>query len=113
MDKLGVDDVCGVFAVHGSAGALGTLLIPVFAVAGFSATQMIMQAAGILVIALWIVVTTYTVFKVADVVVGLRVTDEEEIDGLDRREHGVSAYPEFTGSIGPSNPGITEGGDRL
>ncbi|MBS1263572.1 MAG: putative ammonium transporter [Methanonatronarchaeales archaeon] len=95
VDKMKVDDVCGVFAVHGSAGAIGTLLIPVFAVSGFSAAQLGMQAAGILVITVWTVVTTYAVFKVAEVTVGLRVSDAEETEGLDKGEHGVSAYPEF------------------
>lgn len=95
VDRMKVDDVCGVFAVHGSAGAIGTLLIPIFAVSGFSATQLVMQAAGILVITAWTVGGTYLVFKLADLTVGLRVSEAEEVEGLDKGEHGVAAYPEF------------------
>ncbi|NHN58600.1 MULTISPECIES: ammonium transporter [Halorussus] len=121
VDSLKIDDVCGVFAVHGSAGAIGTLLIPVFAVGGFSAIQFVMQAIGIGVIALWTVVTTWLVFKLADVTVGLRVDDEDEQLGLDRSEHGYTAYPEFVegttsdsgrrpSGAGESGPVATDGG---
>jgi len=107
VERLKVDDVCGVFAVHGSAGALGTWLIPVFAVSGFSAIQFAMQTVGIAVIAVWTIVTTYLVFKLADVTVGLRVDEEDELEGLDTSEHGISAYPEFVEGFGdsPSNAG--------
>ncbi len=115
VEELNVDDVCGVFAVHGSAGAIGTFLIPAFAVAGFSAVQLAMQALGILVIGTWTVVTTFLVFKLAAATVGLRVSDEEESLGLDRSEHGVTAYPEFveTGSRSEERgtPVATDGGD--
>ena len=115
VEELNIDDVCGVFAVHGSAGAIGTFLIPVFAVAGFSAVQLAMQALGILVIGTWTVVTTFLVFKFADATVGLRVSDEEESMGLDRSEHGVTAYPEFVEAGSRSDePGAavaTDGGD--
>lgn len=95
VEKLRIDDVCGVFAVHGSAGAIGTFLIPIFAVSGFSVIQLVMQSVGIAVIASWTIITTFLVFKFADVTVGLRVSEEEESLGLDRSEHGFTAYPEF------------------
>lgn len=101
-DTLKVDDVCGVFPVHGSAGAIGTLLIPVFAVDGFSAQQLLMQAAGITVITLWTVGTTAAVFKLADVTVGLRVDEDDEAAGLDSSEHNYTAYPEFVDGAGDS-----------
>ncbi|MFB6178579.1 MAG: ammonium transporter, partial [Halorientalis sp.] len=112
VDRLKIDDVCGVFPVHGSAGAIGTFLIPVFAVDGFSATQLAMQGIGIALIVVWTVVTTYVVFKIADAVVGLNVTEEEEHEGLDIGEHGISAYPEFVGESGPSSapPVSADGG---
>ncbi|PSP34087.1 ammonium transporter [Halobacteriales archaeon QH_10_67_22] len=100
VNNLKIDDVCGVFAVHGTAGAIGTLLIPVFAVGGFSAVQLGMQVIGVLVIAVWTVVGTAVVFKLADLTVGLRVDETEERVGLDRGEHGIKAYPEFTDSTG-------------
>lgn len=113
VDSLKIDDVCGVFAVHGSAGALGTWLIPVFAVSGFSAMQLAMQTIGIGVIAVWTVVATWAVFKLADVTVGLRVDDEDEQLGLDQSEHGYTAYPEFiegtTGGSSQTRSGAGEG----
>ncbi|WP_336034264.1 ammonium transporter [Halobacterium yunchengense] len=108
-DSLKVDDVAAVFPVHGSAGALGTLLIPVFAVEGFSATQFAMQAAGIAVIVAWTVATTWVVFKVADAAVGLRVDDDDEALGLDRSEHGYTAYPEFVDAGNDSGPTVASG----
>ncbi|MCO8245798.1 MULTISPECIES: ammonium transporter [unclassified Haladaptatus] len=113
VDTLKVDDVCGVFCVHGSAGAIGTLLIPVFAVSGFSLAQFTMQTVGILTIAIWTLVTSYLVFKLAEVTVGLRVDEEDEHTGLDSSEHGIVAYPEFVESFdetgGGSPTGATDG----
>ncbi|MEZ3143831.1 ammonium transporter [Halobaculum sp. MBLA0143] len=95
VDSLGIDDVCGVFAVHGSAGFLGTMLIPFFDVAGFSVSQLVMQIVGVAVIGTWTVLTSMVVLLVADELFGLRVSDEDELTGLDRVEHGIAAYPEF------------------
>ncbi|WP_435099063.1 ammonium transporter [Halarchaeum sp. P4] len=95
VENLKIDDVCGVFAVHGSAGALGTVFIPVFAASGFSAPQLVMQIVGVLVITVWTVVTTAIALKIADGIWGLRVDEDEEELGLDRGEHGIEAYPEF------------------
>jgi Amt family ammonium transporter len=115
VDSLKIDDVCGVFAVHGAAGGVGTILIPVFAVGGFGGvTQLAMQIVGVLVIGTWTVLATMTITKIADVAVGLRVTPEEEAEGLDQGEHGISAYPEFgTGgdSGRPERPTVTDGGE--
>ncbi|WP_136688895.1 ammonium transporter [Halorhabdus amylolytica] len=104
VDTLGIDDVCGVFAVHGVAGAVGTALIPVFSTAGFSGTQLAMQIVGVVVIALWAIVATAITFGIADALFGLRVTDQEEDIGLDEGEHGVTVYPEFVGGE-PGSPG--------
>ncbi|GAA0649256.1 ammonium transporter [Salarchaeum japonicum] len=95
--NLNIDDVCGVFAVHGSAGAIGTILIPVFAADGFGASQLAMQVAGVIVIAVWTIVTTGIVLTIADAIWGLRVDEDEEEIGLDQGEHGIAAYPEFGG----------------
>ncbi|MUV89752.1 ammonium transporter [Halapricum sp. CBA1109] len=114
VDSLKIDDVCGVFAVHGSAGAIGTILIPVFGSStALGATgdwsflgvdQLAMQIIGVAVIGVWTVLATMVTLKVADVLFGLRVTDEEEDIGLDQGEHGVSVYPEFTGDGSPERP---------
>ena len=114
VDSLKIDDVCGVFAVHGSAGAIGTILIPVVGSGtAFGATgdwsflgvdQLAMQIVGVVVIGVWTVLATIVTLKVADVLFGLRVSDEEEDIGLDQGEHGVSVYPEFTGDGSPERP---------
>jgi Amt family ammonium transporter len=106
VDSLKVDDVCGVFAVHGSAGFLGTLLIPVFDTAGFSLSQLGIQVAGVVLIGTWGVLSTMVVLKAIGAVVGLRVPEEEELEGLDIGEHGVSAYPEF----GAGEEAVADGG---
>jgi Amt family ammonium transporter len=111
VDNLNIDDVCGVFAVHGSAGFIGTMLIPFFDVAGFSVNQLLMQIAGSLVIGTWTVLVTMVVLGVIGATIGLRVSDEEEELGLDLGEHGLSTYPEFTGS--ESNPMAADGGEYV
>jgi len=109
VDNLGIDDVCGVFAVHGSAGFIGTMLIPFFDVAGFSAAQLAMQVAGTLVVGTWGVLTTMLTLGIIGAAVGLRVDEDEEVTGLDQGEHGVSAYPEFTVESG-GDPTVADGG---
>ncbi|WP_410766045.1 ammonium transporter [Haloferax sp. DFSO60] len=117
VDTLKIDDVCGVFAVHGVAGAVGTALIPVFAVGGFSATQLVMQVAGVGVIALWTIVASAVVLFATSAVFNLRVSEAEELEGLDIGEHGVSVYPEFVGESSPDRalgtPTATDGGSEV
>ncbi|ERG95662.1 ammonium transporter [Haloquadratum walsbyi] len=125
VDSLGIDDVCGVFVVHGSAGAIGTILIPVFGVTAaggytfLGVNQLIMQVVGVLVIGTWTVLATMVVFGIADVLFGLRVSEESEEQGLDRSEHGISAYPEFVPSerregVATDGSGVeTDGGDEI
>jgi Amt family ammonium transporter len=110
VDSLGIDDVCGVFAVHGSAGFIGTMLIPFFDVAGFSVAQLAIQVVGALFIGTWTVLATMVTLGVTDTVVGLRVSEEEESTGLDRGEHGIAAYPEFGESEGAA---FADGGRRV
>jgi Amt family ammonium transporter len=111
VDSLHVDDVCGVFAVHGMAGAVGTALIPVFSTSGFSVTQLAAQLVGVSVIGVWAVLGSAAAFGLADALFGLRVSPEEEAVGLDESEHGIAAYPEFTGSgSSDSRPVSADGG---
>jgi len=110
VDSLKIDDVCGVFAVHGSAGFIGTMLIPFFDVAGFSLNQLIMQVAGSLIIGTWTVLATMVAMIVIKALVGLRVSEEEEELGLDQGEHGMAAYPEFTADSG-GEPAVADGGE--
>jgi Amt family ammonium transporter len=126
VDSLGIDDVCGVFAVHGAAGGVGTILIPVFAASetgivilgdGWAfggVNQLLLQIAGVAVIGTWTVLASMVAFGVADAVFGLRVSDEEEEMGLDQGEHGVSVYPEFapdTNMGGSPTAAATDGGE--
>jgi Amt family ammonium transporter len=116
VDSLQIDDVCGVFAVHGSAGAIGTILIPLFGVTSaggyvfLGVDQLVMQVLGVLVVGTWTVLTTIVAFKLADVLFGLRVSEEEEERGLDQSEHGVSVYPEFVAGSSREGPAVSADG---
>ncbi|MFC6989809.1 ammonium transporter [Haloplanus sp. GCM10025708] len=92
--RLKIDDVCAVFPVHGSAGVLGAVLFPVFAIPGYG-VSFVGQIAGVAVIAAWTVATTALVFGVIKALGQARVTEEHERAGLDISEHGVDTYPEF------------------
>ncbi len=104
--KLKIDDVCAVYPVHGSAGAMGAVLIPVFSINGFSATQLAAQLVGVTVIGAWTIVATIAVFGAFKSVGQARVEPDHEREGLDISEHGVNTYPEFGGEGGV----ITDGG---
>ncbi|KAB7515324.1 ammonium transporter [Halosegnis rubeus] len=120
VDSLKIDDVCGVFVVHGSSGAIGTILIPVFAAPGVLSagvgTHLAMQVIGVAVIGIWTVLASIVVFGIADALFGLRVSDAEEEEGLDSSEHGISAYPEFVGDSGAgsrSSGAVSADGGRV
>jgi len=119
VDSLKIDDVCGVFVVHGSSGAIGTILIPVFGATSTGAwtflgvDQLIMQVVGVLVIGIWTVLATIVTFGIADAIWGLRASEEEEEQGLDVGEHGVSAYPEFTADTSPESPVASADGGEV
>ena len=108
VERLGIDDVCGVFAVHGGAGALGALLLPFVGVTGAGAwaflgvDQLLMQIAGVAIISLWTVTATVGIFYVLQGTLGLRVDHDGEQVGLDQTEHNIVAYPHF----------VTDGGVR-
>lgn len=98
---LKIDDPVGAVGVHGLCGATGTILVGVFATdAGLLATGnfdlLLVQLAGVAGVALWTLATSYTLFKVIDATIGLRVSAEEELTGLDLLEHGLeSSYADF------------------
>lgn len=101
IDKvLKIDDPVGAISVHGVVGAVGTLLVGVFATdggflygGGFG--QLGVQAIGVVAIGGWAMITTFIVLSILKAVMGLRVTEKEELDGLDIHEHGIDSYPEF------------------
>jgi Amt family ammonium transporter len=97
---LKIDDPVGAISVHGICGALGTLLIGIFAVDGGlvyggGLSLLAIQATGVVAVFLWTVAITFTAVKIVDALVGLRVSTEEETEGLDLGEHGMLAYGEF------------------
>jgi Amt family ammonium transporter len=92
LDKLKIDDPVGAISVHGVVGLLGLLLVPVTnADASFSG-----QIIGALTIFGWVFGASLVTFTVIKVLMGLRISEEEEYEGADISECGMEAYPEFT-----------------
>jgi len=106
FDKvLKIDDPVGAISVHGVCGALGTILTGLFdtesgLLYGGGIDLLVVQTAGVLAVAAWVTVTMIIVFLAIKYTIGLRVSQEEEIDGLDIHEHGlVSAYADFMPAV--------------
>jgi Amt family ammonium transporter len=100
--KLKIDDAIGAVSVHGIAGFWGTIVIGLWGVDGDTgiglfngggASQFIAQLTGAVAYMVWAIVLSFIVFSVLKYTIGLRVTEEEEIRGLDISEHGSIAYP--------------------
>ncbi len=97
---LGYDDALDVFGVHAVAGIAGALLTGVFAAASLGGVkgdldivdQVIIQAQGVLLTIVWCGVVTYVILKVLDAVMGLRVSEEQEREGLDLTQHEERGY---------------------
>lgn len=92
LDKLKIDDPVGAISVHGVVGLLGLILVP-FTNDGSSISG---QLIGALTIFVWVFVTSLVVWFALKAVMGIRVTEEEEFDGIDMSECGLEAYPDFT-----------------
>lgn len=95
FDRIKVDDPVGAISVHGVNGAWGTLAAGIFNMGGTSATIIGVQVLGIGACFVWTFCTAFIMFKMIDKTVGLRVSPEEEAQGLDHGEHGGNAYPDF------------------
>jgi Amt family ammonium transporter len=107
---LGADDSLDVFGVHGIGGATGALLTGVFAAPALGGAgiydyvanktgesysiwdQVVVQGTGVLTTMVWSGVVAFIAFKLVDVTIGLRVSEEEEREGLDVSSHGEGAY---------------------
>ncbi|MGH1361166.1 MAG: ammonium transporter [Burkholderiaceae bacterium] len=98
---LGADDSADVFGVHGIGGILGAILTGVFTAPGLGgtgdadfniATQTYIQAEGVVITIVWSAVVALVAFKIVDLVIGLRVPEDEEREGLDINSHGEQAY---------------------
>ena len=94
LDKLKIDDPVGAISVHGVVGLLGLLLVPVTNDGSSFSGQII----GALTIFGWVFVASFITFFVIKMVLGLRVSEEEEYEGSDLSECGMEAYPEFAGA---------------
>ncbi len=112
IDKvLHIDDPVGAVSVHGVCGAFGTLSVGLFAQESYAVAsgldpvnglffgggfkQLGIQLVGVVSVFAWVIVTTLVLFLVLKAVMGLRVSKDEELRGLDIGEHGMEAYPSF------------------
>ncbi|MCO5125172.1 MAG: ammonium transporter [Rhizobacter sp.] len=98
---LGADDSLDVFGVHGVGGILGALLTGVFTAPGLGGTgkadfsiasQVLIQAEAVLITVVWSAVVAFVAYKIVGAIVGLRVPEEAEREGLDITSHGETAY---------------------
>jgi Amt family ammonium transporter len=91
FDKLKIDDPVGALSVHLVAGIWGTLAVGIFN----PDVSLLAQIKGIVVIGIFVFIASFIVWKILDVIVGLRVDEETEVQGLDIHETGLECYPEF------------------
>ncbi|MDP7998112.1 MAG: ammonium transporter [Synechococcus sp. SP1 MAG] len=109
LDNAGIDDPVGAFSVHGVCGVWGTVVIglwgfdiqgdgsPLGLLVGGGIEQLGIQALGAGAYAIWTVVTCFIAWKIIGALFGgIRVTEQEEVDGLDIGEHGMEAYAGFS-----------------
>jgi Amt family ammonium transporter len=98
---LGADDSLDVFGVHGVGGIVGAVLTGVFSAASLGGvkgddysigSQVLIQIEGVVITMVWSAVIAFIAYKIVDMVVGLRVSEEDEREGLDIASHGETAY---------------------
>ncbi len=91
LDKLKIDDPVGAISVHGVVGLLGLLLVPITNDGSSFSGQLI----GAATIFIWVFVASFITWMIIKMIMGIRVSDEDEYDGVDLSECGMEAYPEF------------------
>ncbi len=96
LDRMKIDDPVGAISVHGVVGMWGLLAVPLTN----DGTSFGGQLVGLLTIMIWVFATSFVTWMVIKAVMGLRVSEEEEFEGVDLAECGMEAYPEFTGARG-------------
>ncbi len=94
LDKLRIDDPVGAISVHGVVGLWGLLAVPLTN----TDTSFVGQLVGAATIFVWVFVASLVTWMIIKVIMGLRVSEEEEYEGVDIAECGMEAYPEFTKS---------------
>jgi Amt family ammonium transporter len=92
LDKLKVDDPVGAISVHGVVGLWGLLAVPLTN----DGASYLGQIVGALTIFVWVFGASLVVWMVLKKTMGIRVSEEEEYEGVDLTECGMEAYPEFT-----------------
>jgi Amt family ammonium transporter len=92
LDKLKIDDPVGAISVHGVVGFFGLLIVPITN----SASSFSGQLIGAATIFIWVFSASFVVWFVLKKVMGIRVSAEEEYEGVDKSDCGMEAYPEFT-----------------
>jgi Amt family ammonium transporter len=103
IERLGVDDPVGAISVHGTCGIFGTIAVGLFAreetefwkqglFFGGGADQLVSQIIGVVAVAIFVAITSGALFLAIKATVGLRVTEDEELEGLDVLEHGSPGY---------------------
>lgn len=95
LDKLKIDDVVGAIPVHLIAGIWGTLAVPLTNGDASFGTQII----SILIVGGFTFVISWFVWTIINIVIGIRVTEEDELEGLDKAELGMESYPEFSKQV--------------
>ncbi|PUU87877.1 MAG: Ammonium transporter [Halanaerobium sp.] len=108
FDKLQIDDPVGAVSVHGVCGAFGTIAVGIFATEGgllFGGgfELLVTQIIGVTAVFFWAFGLGFVLFKVIDAVIGLRVSEADEIEGLDYSEHGAESYPDFMVNVKAQN----------
>lgn len=119
FDKVRVDDPVGALSVHLVNGIWGTLAVGLFAADiggvkglfyGGGKAQLFSQIKGVAAVGVYVVVLSVICWAVIKAVIGLRVSEEEEFEGLDMGEHGIQAYPDFVSSPSMRKMGEMAGG---
>jgi ammonium transporter, Amt family len=117
IDRIRIDDPVGAISVHGVCGAFGTICVGLFATEdsdfwqqglfyGGGAGQLVSQVIGVVAVGAFVAITAGILFAVIKATVGLRVSADEELAGLDVLEHGAPGYgPDVTPAIAPTPVG--------
>ena len=98
LDKLRIDDPVGAISVHGVVGMWGLMAVPITN----TEASLAVQAIGLGTILGWVFSTSLVVWLIIRLIFGIRVSEEEEYEGVDIGECGLEAYPEFVGTRGAS-----------
>ena len=91
LDKIKIDDPVGAISVHGVCGILGIILVPV----SNAEATIVNQLIGLVCILGFVFIASLIVWGILKKTMGIRVTEEEELNGMDQHDCGIDAYPEF------------------